>query len=236
MGPQRDSEVSIEANPEDWSPALAGALRAVGFNRVSFGAQSFDPATLGRLGRRHSPSQIVSAVAAARDAGFRSINLDLIFGTPGDDSWERTLHSALDLKPDHLSCYALTVEPGTELFRQVAAGAPSPDPDTQADQWESAAGLAAEAGLVRYEVSNWARPGHAVNYNLAVWAQAEYLAFGLGAHGFRNSVRSQNFRRLDSYLAAVEVRPRRSVRSTRASRAGVARSSGSFWESGVWPG
>ncbi|CAN5209301.1 radical SAM family heme chaperone HemW [soil metagenome] len=204
-GSTADPEVSIEANPEDWSPWRAEALRAAGFNRVSFGAQSFDPATLDRLGRRHSSSQIVAAVAAARDAGFRSINLDLIYGTPGDGSWERTLHSALDLEPDHLSCYALTVEPGTELFRQVAAGEPAPDPDTQADQWEMVAALAAEAGLVRYEVSNWARPGHAVNYNLAVWAQAEYLSFGLGAHRFRNRGRSQNFRRLDSDLAAVET-------------------------------
>lgn len=199
-----EPEVSIEANPEDWSLDRALALRQVGFNRVSFGAQSFDPSTLLQLGRRHQPDQIAGAVLAARQAGFSSINLDLIFGTPGDTSWEETLAGALSLRPDHLSCYALTVEPGTELFRQVAAGSPGPDPDQQADAWEIAAAAAESAGLNRYEVSNWARPGHAVKYNLAVWAQAEYLAFGLGAHRFRSRVRSHNYRHLDTYLAAVE--------------------------------
>ena len=117
---------------------------------------------------------------------------------------ERTLTIALDSHADHLSCYALTVEPGTELFRRVAAGAPAPDADAQAEQWELADVAARNAGLVRYEVSNWARPGHAVRYNLAVWAQAEYLAYGLGAHRFRRSVRSHNFRHLDTYHAAME--------------------------------
>lgn len=203
-GFSEELEVSIEANPEDWSLDRALALRQAGFNRVSFGAQSFNSSTLLRLGRRHQPDQIAGAVFAAREAGFSSINLDLIFGTPGDGSWGETLVAALSLRPDHLSCYALTVEPGTELFRQVAAGSPGPNSDQQADAWETAAAAAESAGLVRYEVSNWARPGHAVNYNLAVWAQAEYLAFGLGAHRFRSKVRSHNYRHLDTYLAAAE--------------------------------
>jgi oxygen-independent coproporphyrinogen-3 oxidase len=180
------------------------ALREAGFNRVSFGAQSFSPSILIALGRRHVPTDITGAVKAARLAGFTSINLDLIFGAPGDSSWKDTVQMALDLAPDHLSCYALTVEPGTELFRQVARGAPAPDPDLQADQWEEADALIASAGLIRYEVSNWARPGHTVKYNLAVWAGAEYLGYGLGAHRFHDGVRSHNFRRLDSYLDAIE--------------------------------
>ena len=204
LGP--DPEVSLEANPEDWSPALADGLVEAGLNRVSFGAQSFAAPTLHALGRLHDPDQIVRAVQVARRAGFRSINLDLIFGTPGEPmaAWQETVERALELEPDHISCYALTVEPGTEMGRDVAAGGTAPDPDLQADEYEYAQERLERAGLVRYEVSNWARPGHHVRYNLAVWAQAEYMAFGAGAHRFRGSVRSRNFRRIDSYLEAIE--------------------------------
>ena len=206
FGIEPGAEVSLEANPEDWSPAVADQLVAQGFERVSFGSQSFDERVLGQLGRRHHPDQIAAAVTSARLAGFRSINLDLIFGTPGETivSWTDTLDCAVALKPDHVSCYALTVEPGTELGRAVAGGAPSPDADLQADFYDLACERLQEAGLVRYEVSNWSRPGHAVRYNLAVWARGEYLAFGMGAHRFREGVRSHNRRLLDGYLASIE--------------------------------
>ena len=201
-----DAEVSLEANPEDWSLDLAEQLVAAGFNRVSFGAQSFDPKTLAGLGRRHRAGDHLPRLwRQARTAGFQSVNLDLIFGSEDLATWSFTLDQALSLEPDHLSCYALTVEPGTELFRRIQGGETGPDPDHQADQWEMAAEKAEAAGLVRYEVSNWARPGHHVRYNLAVWAQGEYLAFGLGAHRFRQGVRSHNFRHLDSYLETVEA-------------------------------
>ncbi|HKY48254.1 MAG TPA: radical SAM family heme chaperone HemW, partial [Acidimicrobiia bacterium] len=184
FGIEVGAEISLEANPEDWTPEVAARWAQAGFERVSFGSQSFDQHVLDRLGRRHRPDQIAEAVTAARAAGFRSVNLDLIFGTPGETpvSWNETLDRAVALDPDHVSCYALTVEPGTELGRAVAGGAPAPDPDLQADFYEAACDRLVAAGLVRYEVSNWARPGHAVRYNLAVWAQAEYLAFGMGAH------------------------------------------------------
>jgi oxygen-independent coproporphyrinogen-3 oxidase len=206
FGIEADAEVSVEANPEDWTPAVASELAARGFERVSFGSQSFDQGVLDRLGRRHHPEQITAAVTAARAAGFRSVNLDLIFGTPGETplSWSGTLDRAIALQPDHVSCYALTVEPGTELGRAVAGGASAPDPDLQADFYEMACERLAEAGLVRYEVSNWARPGHTVKYNLAVWARGEYLAFGMGAHRFRDGTRSHNRRLLDGYLASIE--------------------------------
>ncbi len=203
-----DAEVSLEANPEDWSLDLAEQLAAAGFNRVSFGAQSFDSKTLAGLGRRHQPEAISKAVAEARTAGFQSVNLDLIFGSEDLATWSFTLDQALSLEPDHLSCYALTVEPGTELFRRIQGGETGPDPDHQADQWEMASEKAEAAGLIRYEVSNWARPGHHVRYNLAVWDQGEYLAFGLGAHRFRRGVRSHNFRHLDKYLETVEAETR----------------------------
>lgn len=200
------AEVSLEANPEDWSDELATGLVGAGFDRVSFGSQSFDPGVLAALGRVHTPAQAVAAVSSARRAGFRSINLDLIFGTPGETlaGWERTLGEALSLAPDHLSTYALTVERGTALSRRVAAGDSAPDPDLQADMWEMAVALISAAGLRRYEVSNHARPGHECRYNLGVWAAGEYLGFGSGAHGHRDGVRRRNVRRIDAYIDRVE--------------------------------
>jgi putative oxygen-independent coproporphyrinogen III oxidase len=199
-------EVTLEANPEDWSAPLAEAWAAAGWNRVSLGAQSFDAGVLAALGRRHRPEQVEQAVAAARSAGFASVNLDLICGTPGESafSWRASVERALATGCDHLSVYALTVEHGTALSRAVAAGAPAPDPDHQALLWEEAARLAAAAGLVRYETSNFARPGHACLYNLVTWAQGEYEGFGAGAHRHRGGVRSWNLRRVDRYVERLE--------------------------------
>lgn len=208
VGVASDAEVTLEANPEDWAAERSGRLRDAGFTRVSFGAQSFDPEVLHDLGRRHAPEDIVTAVNRARRSGFESVSLDLIFGTPGESlaSWEATIRRAIETGVDHVSTYALTVEAPTALGRAVRNGAPAPDPDDQADKWELATGLLSEHGLMRYEVSNHARPGHACRYNLGVWAQGEYLGFGLGAHRYRNGVRSHNVRRLDTYLDRVERR------------------------------
>lgn len=200
------AEVSLEANPEDFDRPTAEGLIAGGFNRISFGAQSFDPAVLDRLGRRHAPSQIMEAVRIARDVGFENISLDLIYGTVGEtpDSWDETVSAAVDCGPDHVSCYALTVEPGTILGRDVRAGAPAPDPDVQADRFEVADEVLSKAGLDRYEVSNWARPGMECVYNSIVWAQGEYVAYGNSAHRYRNAMRSRNIIGLNRYLDAVE--------------------------------
>lgn len=200
-----DCEVSLEANPEDWSPELAAGLVAAGFTRVSFGAQSWDATVLENLGRRHRPDDSDMAVAAAREAGFRSVSVDLIFGEPAEtaESWMHTLGSAAASGADHISTYALTVEPGTELFRSVRDGAPAPDDDVQADRYEAALQVLGDAEFRRYEVSNHARPGHACRYNLIVWARGEYLGFGLGAHGFRGGRRSRNARVMGEYLERI---------------------------------
>src|SRR5665811_597812 len=202
------AEVSIEANPEDWSPVFATDLRSIGFNRVSFGIQSFDPAVLDALGRRHLPEHASQAVGDARTAGFSTVNMDLIYGTPSesDRSWAATVERAIALEPDHLSAYALTVEGGTALSRSVLAGAPGPDPDTQADRYEYLAETARSAGLVRYEISNWAAPGHACRYNLSTWMMGEFVAFGTGAHDHRNGARSRNIRPVSyTHLRAHET-------------------------------
>jgi oxygen-independent coproporphyrinogen-3 oxidase len=200
------AEISLEANPEDFSPSRATELLAAGFNRVSFGAQSFDDTVLARLGRRHTGDHIEISLSSARSAGFDNVSLDLIFGTPveSDASWETTLMRAVALEPDHVSCYALTVEPGTPLHREVKAGAMAPDPDTQADRYEMAEQVLGAASLSRYEVSNWSRPGRECRYNLTVWAQGEYEGYGNGAHRFVDGVRSHNVRRLDAYIERIE--------------------------------
>jgi len=200
------AEISMEANPEDFAFDRARLLRRLGFNRVSFGAQSFDSEVLVSLGRRHDSDQIERSFWAARIAGFDNLSADLIFGTPGESaaSWSDSLESATELGPDHVSCYSLTVERGTPLGRAVSAGADAPDPDLQADMYESAQRVLGDAGFTQYEVSNWAKPGSECRYNLTVWAQGEYLAYGNGAHGHRAGVRYRNVRRIDAYLAAVE--------------------------------
>ena len=211
FGLEEGVEVSLEANPEDWTPRIAADLVATGLNRVSFGVQSFDDAVLNDLGRLHRAADVLDVVDAARAAGFASVSLDLIFGSAAEsvESWRHTVKAAIALAPDHVSTYALTVERGTELSRKVAAGAPRPDPDDQADKYQLARALLGDAGFEHYEVSNYTRPGHECRYNLNTWAQGDYLAFGLGAHGHREGIRRRNVRRLEAYLAMVEdgVRP-----------------------------
>ena len=213
------AEISLEANPDDWSEEYSAALVDLGFNRISFGVQSFDPAVLESLGRTHSPDQAEAAVGEAIGQ-FVTVNIDLIYGTAVESiaSWEATVDRALALKPDHVSAYALTVERGTELSRAINAGAAAPDADDQADKYEHLVDRAPEARLVRYEVSNWCRPGHHCRYNLSTWAMGEYLGFGLGAHDHRAGRRSRNVRRLDAYLERV--------RSGRRPRAGTEELSG----------
>lgn len=206
------AEISLEANPEDWTPHLATGLVEAGFTRVSFGAQSFDDSVLLALGRNHDAESIAKTVRMARAAGFGSVSVDLIFGHPAesDVSWDDSVRSALALGPDHISTYSLTVEPGTELSRTVRGGGSAPDPDEQASRYERFVELAEPAGIVRYELSNHARPGHVCRYNLATWSHAEYVAFGLGAHDHRANRRSRNHRRIDRYLEDVAsgIRPR----------------------------
>lgn len=211
-----DAEISIEANPEDFDLDLAFDVQRLGFNRVSFGAQSLDSTTLRSLGRAHRPGDVVDAFAHARDVGFDNLSLDLIFGADceTDESWEESLRNVLALTPDHVSCYALSVEPGTALARAISAGAPAPDDDVQARRYETADALLGDAGIERYEVSNWSRPGWECRYNLIVWAQGQYAGYGMGAHGHRAGVRYKNHRSLGAYIRRVEaaVAPRVGVK------------------------
>ena len=202
-----DAEVSIEANPDTVDIAKLEGLLAAGFDRLSMGAQSFDRGVLESLERLHSPDSVRRAFVAARAAGYENVNLDLIYGADGEglDSWERTLEQAIDLSPEHISAYALTIEPATALGRKVSAGAvPAPDPDLQADMFSAACDLLRGAGYQHYEVSNWAKPGYECRHNLGYWERRSYVGLGAGAHSFRDDRRWWNVRPPEEYMERVE--------------------------------
>ena len=206
FGLDSDVEISMELNPEDWTTGFGEGLAEAGVTRVSIGTQSMDPSVLGVLGRVHQPHRVAEVVTEARPL-FGSLSIDLIFGHAAESaaSWEATVAAALALDVDHISTYALTVEPGTRLAAAVRDGAPEPDPDTQADRYERFLELSETAGFDRYEVSNHARPGKVCRYNLSTWAHGEYAAFGMAAHGHRWGTRTRNHRRIDRYLEEVEA-------------------------------
>jgi putative oxygen-independent coproporphyrinogen III oxidase len=201
-----DAEVTIEANPDTVTEASLNALLDAGYTRLSIGAQSFDPIVLAALERIHQPASVRAAIAAARRAGYRNVSLDLIYGANGEtlDSWRRTLDEAIALGPDHVSAYALTIEPATSLGRQVASGeAPAPDPDLQADMFMLACGVLADAGYRHYEISNWARPGFECVHNLGYWERRPYVGLGAGAHSYRDDVRWWNVRPPETYMEMI---------------------------------
>lgn len=194
------AEITLEANPESTDARRLAVLRNAGFNRISIGAQSFAPAVLAALGRAHGAAAIEHAVTAARAAGFDNVNLDLIYGTPGesDDDWRRTLDAAIGLGPDHISCYALTIEPATAFGAAVASGRmPPPDDDVQAARYETALDALAAAGYRHYELSNWGEPSR---HNLVYWTQGEYVGLGAGAHSHVAGVRSWNRKNPRAYV------------------------------------
>jgi putative oxygen-independent coproporphyrinogen III oxidase len=202
-----DAEVTTEANPDTVDEASLHALLEAGFGRLSMGAQSFDPAVLAALERVHQPVSVRAAFGAARRAGYGNVNLDLIYGAQGEtlDSWERTLDETIALAPEHVSAYALTIEPATPLGRAVAAGlTPEPDPDLQADMFAVACERLGAAGYRHYEVSNWAKPGFECRHNLGYWERGPYLGLGAGAHSYRDDHRWWNVRPPEEYMDRVE--------------------------------
>jgi putative oxygen-independent coproporphyrinogen III oxidase len=200
------AEVTVEANPDTVEAAMAEGLAGAGVTRVSMGAQSFDDRVLASLGRVHDAARVAAAAATLRAAGVPALNLDLIYGGPGEDagSWSATLEAALALEPEHLSAYALTIEPATKFGRLVAAGRMAePGEDDLADRYETACAALAAAGYHHYEVSNWATPGHASRHNLTYWRRGRYLGLGAGAHEFDGTTRRWNGNEVPEYLKRV---------------------------------
>lgn len=202
-----DAEITIEANPENLSEERLSALREAGFNRLSLGAQSFDHAALKTLGRVHAPQDIESVVALARSAGCQNVSLDLIYAVPGQSraSWQNTLRQAADLGVEHVSCYALTIEPQTAFARRAATGKILPlHDDAQSELMDDAEAILGKAGILRYEVSNYARRGFESRHNLNYWLGGDYLACGNGAHGHHAGHRWWNERAATRYVEKIE--------------------------------
>lgn len=207
FGLAADAEVTTEANPDTVTPQYLESLAAGGFTRVSFGMQSAIPAVLATLDRTHQQKHLVAGVRAARAQGLE-VSVDLIYGTPGETlaDWRASLDAALELGVDHVSCYALVIEPGTALGRTLAQGEIAPvDPDDQADKYELADEVLSAAGLEWYEISNWARPGHECRHNLAYWQNQDWYGFGPGAHSHLGSMRFWNLRHPAKWMQSLWV-------------------------------
>jgi oxygen-independent coproporphyrinogen-3 oxidase len=196
FGLAADAEITTEANPDSVTAASLADLRAAGFTRISLGMQSAVPHVLDVLDRTHTPGRPVAAAAEARAAGFEHVNLDLIYGTPGEslDDWRRSVQVALDAEPDHVSAYALIVEEGTRLAAQIRRGElPMPDGDDQADKYELVDETLDAAGFAWYEVSNWATSTAArCRHNELYWTGGHWWGVGPGAHSHVGGTRWWN--------------------------------------------
>ncbi len=199
----RLEEWTCEANPESVTPAKARLLKSAGVDRVSLGAQSFQPAVLAALGREHAPEHVFRALDLLRDAGFTRLTLDLMFAAPGETSreLEHDLDTITALGLDHVSAYCLTYEPGTPLTRMRAEGRVTAETDdVELLQYRLVRERLAAAGLRHYEISNYARPGHESRHNLVYWRGEEYFGVGLGAGSYEWGTRRTNTRVLSEYL------------------------------------
>ncbi len=201
-----DLEWTLEANPTELTREHLEGLRGIGVNRLSMGVQSMHQDELELLERQHTPERVAQAVADARAAGFDNLNLDLIFGLVGHsmERWQSTLEQVIAFRPEHLSCYALTVEPGTALYYRVQKGMlQEPDPDLAAEQYDWTRERLAAEGYRQYEISNWAKPGRACRHNLVYWRAEPYLGMGAGAHSFFVGRRMANLDSPTRYVEAV---------------------------------
>lgn len=201
-----EAEVTLEANPDDVTPAAARAWRAAGVTRLSLGAQSFSPEALQWMHRTHDPAAIGKAVEVAREAGLADLSLDLIFALPAEvpRSWGEDLDRALALEPDHVSLYGLTTEPHTPLARWTASGRVRPADDSRyAGEYLLAHSRLGAAGFEHYEVSNAARPGRRARHNSAYWRRAAYIGLGPSAHSGFGDRRRWNLREWVEYERAV---------------------------------
>ncbi len=203
FGQTVDVETTLEANPDTVDANYLQGLIDIGVNRLSFGVQSAQANELQLLERSHDFEAAVYAVKLARKVGFININLDLIYGLPGQglSSWMDSLEAVLDLEPTHLSLYCLTIESGTPMQRWLANGRiTAPDPDVAADQYNMACQRLAEAGYDHYEISNWSLPGLECRHNLTYWRNQEYLGLGAGVHGQAGGFRYGVVKRPRDYI------------------------------------
>jgi oxygen-independent coproporphyrinogen-3 oxidase len=218
-----NAEVTIEINPGTVTPAALAAFRALGVNRASFGAQTFDDGELARLGRSHTADETRRTFRYLRDAGFDNISFDLIAGLPGQTmaGWRRNLAEAFSLRPEHLSFYLLEVHEGTPLANHIKSGLqPKPDEDLAADMYEVMLDKATEAGYEHYEISNLCLPGYESRHNTKYWTAAPYYGFGCSAHSYDGGFRRwANERELARYMEIIEQDRRAIVSETQLTEA-----------------
>jgi len=203
---ERRCEITVEANPDSVTKESLATLRAGGINRISFGMQSAVPHVLKVLDRTHRSENLVSATQWAKEVGFDHISVDLIYGTPGEslNDWKVSIDAALALPIDHISAYALIVEQGTKLARQVNSGEITmPDDDETAEKYRMADDSFSQAGFTWYELSNWARPGGECRHNIAYWQNSEWWGLGPGAHSHIENSRWWNVKHPNSYRAKI---------------------------------
>jgi oxygen-independent coproporphyrinogen-3 oxidase len=216
------AEITLEANPGTLNFEQLKGLRAAGINRLSLGSQSFDAELLNTLGRIHTPDEIVLALSNARAAGFTSINLDFMFGLPGQtmQHWETTLDRALALHPEHFSLYSLIIEEGTLFYTWTNEGRIIPgDEDLCADMYEYADERLQAEGYENYEISNWALPGHQSRHNLTYWQNLPYLGMGAGAHSFFGGRRFSHILDPQEYITLLKKQQRPEAESELIDRA-----------------
>ncbi len=203
-----DAEISLEANPGTVDAASLKVLRQAGFNRLSFGVQSFDDPVLRGIGRIHRAEEAVRSVGRARSAGFENISMDLMFGLPLQnlDSWRETLARAVSLEPDHISAYGLKLEEETPLAALVASGqAALPAEGEEEAMYDWLNEFLPQQGFARYEISNYARPGRECRHNLKYWRYLPYRGFGVAAHSFDGTARFANTEELSRYITRIEA-------------------------------
>lgn len=200
-----DSEVTVECNPDSISLTALKLLREEGVNRLSIGVQASNNDLLKLIGRRHNFQQAQRAVQDARKAGFANISLDLMYGLPSQtrDDWARTLAQVVELHPEHLSCYALKLEPGTPMYREYHGSPILPDDDEQADMFSYAAEMLKRYGYQHYEISNFCAKGFESRHNLKYWTLEDYMGFGPGAHSCIGRLRYSYVRDLRDYINGV---------------------------------
>ncbi len=206
IGWNETCEITMEVNPATISPAQCQQVRRAGCNRISIGVQSFQDDELKRLGRIHDSQDALRCVESARQSGFDNLSLDLMFGLPGSSmtNWQATLRQAVTLKPEHISCYNLSLEEGTPFWTQHQQGKlVLPDEDQQIRLYERGIRVLTEAGYEHYEISNCARPGYRSRHNQVYWNNASYLGAGAGAHSYLNGTRYWNEPDLNRYLELV---------------------------------
>ncbi len=190
-----EAEVTIEANPGTLDEIKLQGLLQAGVNRISLGVQSFSDKMLKLLGRIHTAAEAKKAISLIRSSGCHNLNLDLMYGLPGQslEDWRETLLETVAARPEHISTYALSLEPGTPLAQQVVGGSlPSPDDDIAADMYLLAMDMLDKAGYYHYEISNFAQPGWECRHNRKYWANDEYLGLGASSHSFRGGIRWNN--------------------------------------------